>query len=63
MIKNEQQHAEVNKRLQDTGAVTKALKRAARNAVEHHARAGQKIVVWRNNQVVWENPDAETTPE
>jgi len=53
--KNEQQHAEINRRLKDTSAVTDALKRAAREAVEDHARAGQKIVIWRDNQVVWED--------
>lgn len=59
--KNAQQHAEINRRLKDTSAVTDALKRAARDAIEDHARAGQKIVVWRDNQVVWEDPNGETT--
>lgn len=57
--KNEQKHAEIHQRLKDTSAVTEALKRAARDAIEEHARAGQKIVVWRDNQVVWEDPNGE----
>lgn len=52
---NEQQHADISRRLKDTRAVTEALKRAARDAIEDHARAGKKIVVWRDNQVVWED--------
>jgi hypothetical protein len=51
---NEQKHAEIQQRLRDTGGVTAALKRAARDALDEHARAGQKIVVWRDDQVVWE---------
>jgi hypothetical protein len=57
--KNEQKHAEINQRLKDTSAVTAALKRAARDAIEEHARAGQKIVVWRDNQVVWEDVEGQ----
>ena len=57
--KNEQKHAEIHKRLKDTSAVTEALKRAARDAIEEHARAGQKIVVWRDNQVVWEDVEGQ----
>lgn len=58
--KSEQQHAEIHRRLKDTSAVTDALKRAAREAVEDHARAGQKIVVWRDNQVVWEEAEEQS---
>lgn len=54
---NEQKHVEIHRRLKDTDAVTHALKRAARDAIEEHARVGQKIVVWRDNQVVWEDPN------
>ena len=58
--KNKQKHAEINERLKDTGAVTAALKTAAQNAIEEHARAGQKIVIWEDNQIVWEDPNGET---
>ena len=56
---NEQKHAEINQRLKDTSAVTEALKQAARDAIEEHARSGQKIVIWRDNQVVWEDANCE----
>ena len=46
---NLKDHEEVARRLRDTAGVQAALKRAAREAVEEHARAGQKIVVWRDN--------------
>jgi hypothetical protein len=59
MQKNDRKHAEINQRLKDTSAVTEALKRAAREAIEAHARAGQKIVVWRDNQIVWEDPNVD----
>lgn len=58
---NPQDHEEVRRRLKDTAGVQAALKQAAREAVQEHARAGKKIVVWRNNQVVWEDPDAQAT--
>ena len=51
-------HTEIYQRLQDTDAVTAALKRAARQAIEEHARTGHKVVVWRDNQVVWEDAAA-----
>lgn len=50
-------HEEIARRLSNTAGVQDALKRAARDAIQEHARAGQKIVVWRNNQVVWEDPN------
>lgn len=50
--------AEIYDRLQDTDGVTAALKRAAREAVRDHGRSGVKIVVWRDNQIVWEDSDS-----
>lgn len=49
-------HAEIARRLADTAGVQKALKRAALEAIRDHAQSGHKIVVWRNNQIVWEEP-------
>jgi len=61
---NPKDHEEVTRRLKDTAGVQAALKQAARDAVQEHARAGQKIVVWRDNQVVWEDPsDRERSAE
>lgn len=59
---NPKDHEEVTRRLKDSAGVQAALKQAARDAVQEHARAGQKIVVWRDNQVVWEEPNAQETP-
>jgi hypothetical protein len=61
-------HKEIADRLADTAGVEKALKQAASEMIRDHARSGHKIVVWRNNQVVWEDvrqasiPDGPTEP-
>ena len=47
----------VAERLKDVAGVEQALTRAERHAVAEHARAGRKIPVWRDNQVVWETPE------
>ena len=54
--KSQVDHATISERSKDTAGIQAALKPAARDAVQEHARAGQKIVVWRDNQVVWEDP-------
>ncbi len=54
--KDQEQHVEIRRRLDDQAAVGAALKQAARDAVQAHARSGRKIVVWRDNTVVWEDP-------
>ena len=56
MIKNNQNsHEEIADRLADTAGVRKALKQAASETIRDHARSGHKIVVWRDNEVVWED--------
>lgn len=53
-------------RLADTPATLAALQKAGREAIEEHARAGRKIVVWKDGQVVWEDarlPEDEGAPE
>jgi hypothetical protein len=52
-------HDAVAQRLSDVDKVQEVLKQAARQAVVEHQRAGQKIAIWRDNQVVWEEPAAE----
>ena len=52
-------HDTVAQRLSDVRKVQEVLKHAAHQAVVEHQRAGQKIAVWRDNQVVWEEPTAE----
>ena len=56
---NRTTHEEIARRLADTAGVRKALKQAAFEAVRDHARSGHKVVVWRNNQIVWEEPSPE----
>ena len=51
---NRNSHEEIANRLADTAGVRKALKQAASETIRDHARTGHKIVVWRDNQVVWE---------
>ena len=47
-------HEDIANRLADTDGVQQALKQAACETIREHARTGHKIVVWRDNQVVWE---------
>ncbi len=49
-------HDAVAERLSDVAKVQEVLKQAAHQAVVEHQRAGRKIVVWRDNRVVWEDP-------
>jgi hypothetical protein len=59
MIQNDtNDHEAIAKRLSDVGKVQEVLKQAAHQAVVEHQRAGWKIAVWRDNQVVWEEPTA-----
>jgi len=56
--KNEGQHAEIARKLLDTDRLTESLKKAARAAVLDHARAGEPIVVWRDQKIVTEDANA-----
>jgi hypothetical protein len=56
---NRNSHEEIADRLADTVGVRKALKQAASETIRDHARTGHKIVVWRDNQVVWEEVSVE----
>lgn len=47
-------HEDIANRLADTDGVQKALKQAACETIREHAMTGHKIVVWRDNEVVWE---------
>ena len=51
-------------RLQDVGLIQRALTRAVREALLDHKRAGNPIAVWRDNRVVWIEPqDIPESPE
>lgn len=57
MIRNNNEQAiDISARLRDSGGLHSALRSAAIRAVEDHAKSGRKIVVWRQEQVVWEFP-------
>ncbi len=49
-------HQAVAERLKDVDKVQQVLKQAAQQAILEHQRSGRKIVVWRDNRVVWEDP-------
>lgn len=53
---NNEQSVDISARLRDSGGIHSALRCAAIRAVEDHAKSGRKIVVWRQEQVVWEFP-------
>ncbi len=55
---NANDHDAVAQRLSDVDKVQEVLKQAAHQAVVEHQRAGQKIAVWRDGEVVWEEPAA-----
>lgn len=59
---NRNSHEEIADRLADTAGVRKALKQAASETIRDHARTGHKIVVWRDNQVVWEEVSLASIP-
>jgi hypothetical protein len=59
---NRKSHSEIADRLADTAGVRKALKQAASETIRDHARTGHKIVVWRDNQVVWEDVSLASIP-
>jgi len=50
-----QRNAEIARKLRDIDGIQEALKKAARQAVLEHARAGLPIVVWRDGKVVLED--------
>ena len=52
----ERRRARIAERLRDIQGVQAALKEAARRTIREQARAGRRIAVWRDGQVVWELP-------
>jgi hypothetical protein len=44
-------------RVDDVAAILAAMRRAVREAVLDHQRAGNPIAIWRDEQVVWIQPD------
>lgn len=44
-------------RLHDTALVALALRRAVQETLRDHKRTGHPVAVWRDNQVVWVQPE------
>ena len=54
--KNNETSDQIAQRLEDSDGLQTALRRAACIARDTHAKSGQKIVIWRDNKIVWEDP-------
>jgi hypothetical protein len=50
----------ITARLLDFAKIEKVLAEVARKTVQEHARAGRKIPVWRDYQVVWILPEIDS---
>ena len=46
----------VTERILDTNGVMAALRKARRNALAEHSRAGSQVPVWRDGRVEWVLP-------
>ena len=49
----EQVRPSISELLADHALINEAIRRAVREAVLQHARAGQPVATWQNGQVVW----------
>ena len=61
--KSESDSSAITARLLDFTKVQQVLNEVARKTVQEHARAGRKIPVWRDGQVVWILPEIEDDGE
>ncbi len=61
--KRSAQQAVIAARAQDAAKIEQVLNEVARKTVQEHARAGRKIPVWRDGQVVWILPEIEDDGE
>lgn len=59
----ETQEKTIGEIFSDRTLIDKALKKAIREAVLQHKRAGNPIVVWRDGQIVWLKPEEIVVPE
>lgn len=50
-------HATLAERLRDDKLIETALRRAVRDALLMHKRAGNPIAVWRDGRVAWIAPE------
>lgn len=61
--RSESDSSAITARLLDFTKVQQVLNEVARKTVQEHARAGRKIPVWRDGQVVWILPEIEDDGE
>ncbi len=54
--------AEISTRAKDARKIEEVLQMVARKTLQEHARAGRKIPIWRDNQVVWIVPEIDEEP-
>ena len=54
---NEPSKSPISKLMADHALITEALRRAVREAVLEHARAGRPVATWREGKVVWIPPE------
>jgi hypothetical protein len=50
---NEQSQTPISQLLADHSLITEAIRRAVREAVLEHARAGRPVATWQDGRVVW----------
>ncbi|TWU09497.1 MULTISPECIES: hypothetical protein [Symmachiella] len=60
---SESDSSAITARLLDFAKIEQVLNEVARKTVQEHARAGRKIPVWRDGQVVWILPEIEDDGE
>lgn len=51
------QKLEIEEILEDTTLIEKTLRRAVREALMHHKRAGNPVVIWKEGRVEWIAPE------
>jgi len=54
---NDQSSRSIAELLADRSIITEAIRRAVREAVLKHARAGQPVATMQNGKVVWVAPE------
>ena len=54
---NEQSPSPISELMADSALITEAIRRAVREAVLEHARAGRPVATWHNGKVVWIPPE------
>ena len=58
MRRTSDRHPKPWKRVEDVPRILRALRKAVREAVMLHKRAGNPVAVWRDERVEWVPPEA-----